>query len=330
MTLTLNHADWKELHEQAPITCPGGLVLDNFEKVTGVPEILGRGYNRAIDLLPGGWLSFLDFKVHQDFVVKVPVHDHPIQISIFPSGMLYFDEVHPNLGGDRSYFSGSGISPSVAEIHRAGEHLTCVNIEIDPDVFKALVTEQPHQSDALKPLFKREDWKESFYPIVTPAIRAIAQQMWNAPYRGDLKRLYLQAKVIELLVIYLDLISNNEEHTRVPGLKPDTIARLHHAKTILETRLDNPPSILELAQQVGVSDRTLLRGFKQLFGTTVIGYSMQQRLKRAEHLLRQGDRTVAEVARLMGYGHLGYFASAFKRQFGITPSDCLTGKKSIL
>jgi AraC-like DNA-binding protein len=80
-----------------------------------------------------------------------------------------------------------------------------------------------------------------------------------------------------------------------------------------------------------------LRGFKQLFGTTVIGYSMQQRLKRAERLLRQGDtaglqgkRTVTEVARLLGYGNLWYFTTVFKRQFGITPSECLAGKKSVL
>lgn len=336
MSLILNTSDWDELHEQAPITYPDGLVLDGFEELTGVPEILGRGYNRAIDLLPGVQLDFSDFSVSQDFVAKVPVHDHPIQIGIFLSGVLYFDEVHPNLGGDRSYFSGSGISPAVAEIHRAGEHLTGVNIEIDPDVFKALVTEQPHQSDALKPLFKGEDWKESFYPIVTPAIRAIAQQMWNAPYRGELKRLYLQAKVMELLVIYLDLITDNSEQTRVPGLKPETIACLHHAKEILDTRLENPPSILELARQVGVSDRTLQRGFPMLFNATVTGYLKQRRLEQAEKLLRQGateglrsNRTVVEVAMQVGYGHLGHFATAFKRQFGITPSQCLAGHKIV-
>jgi AraC-like DNA-binding protein len=329
MTLILNESDWDELHEYAPVTCPDGLVLDNFEELTGVPEILGHGYNLGIDLQPGLWLSFWDCKVHQDLVAKVPVHVHPIQIGVFLSGMLYFDEVHPNLGGDRSYFSGSGISPAVAEIHRAGEHLIGVNIEIDPNVFKALVTEQPHQSDALKPLFKGEDWKQSFYLTVTPTIRAIAQQMWDAPYRGDLKRLYLQAKVMELLVIYLDLISDHQAQTRITGLKSGTIAGLHHARDILDTQLDNPPSMLELARQVGVSDRTLQRGFQMLFNTTVTGYLKQRRLEQAEQFLRQGDRTVAEVAMQVGYGHLGHFATAFKRHYGITSSQCLAGKKGL-
>jgi AraC-like DNA-binding protein len=330
MTLILNESDWEELHQQAPITCPKNLILDEFEELTGVPEILGRGYNREMDLLPGVWLCFADAKFHQNWMEKTPSHDHPIQISIFPSGTLYFDEVHPNLGGGRSYFSGSGISPATAGKYWAGEHLTCVNIEIDPELFNSsFLTGQPRDSDALKSLFKGEDWKVSFYPTVTPAIRSITQQMWNAPYRGELKRLYLQAKVMELLVIYLDLISDNSEQSRIPGLKPETIDRLHHAKDILNTRLENPPSILELAQQVGVSDRTLQRGFQVLFNTTITGYLKLRRLEQAEQLLRQGNYTVAEVANLVGYGHLGHFATAFKRQFGITPSQCLTGQRLI-
>jgi len=330
MTLILNEFNWDELYEQTSITCPDSLILDEFEELTGIPKILGRGYSRGMELSPGVWLNFTDCEYHQDFIAQIPAHEHPIQITILPSG--YFDcDIHPKLGGSRSYFSGSGISPGYAESYRSGQQFTCINVEILPDVLDSfLMHNRQQRSDRVKQLFKEEDWKIAFYPTVTPAIRAIAQQMWNAPYRGELKRLYLQAKVIELLVIYLDWISDSSEQPRVPGLKLETIDRLHHAKTILETRLENPPSIVELAQQVGMSDRTLLRGFKQLFGTTVIGYSMQQRLKRAEHLLRQGDRTVAEVARLTGYGHLGYFASAFKRQFGITPSECLAGKKSIL
>jgi len=327
MTLILSEFDWDDLHEQAPITCPDGLVLDNFEELTGVPEILGCGCSRAIDLLPGMQLSFLNFKVYQDFVANIPVHDHPIQIGIFLSGILYFDEVHPNLGGDRSYFSGSGISPAVAEIHRAGEHLMGVNIEIDPGVFEALVMEQSPHSEVLKPLFKGEDWKESFYPIVTPAIRSIAQQMWNAPYRGELKRLYLQAKVMELLVIYLDLIADQPKQTPGSGLKPETIDRLHQAKEILTRQLANPPSLSELAQQVGVSDRTLQRGFREVFDTTVFGYLHTLRMEKAEQLLRNRQMRVSEVAHAVGYSHLGHFTEAFKRRFGITPKQCQKGEK---
>lgn len=328
MTLVLNESDWDELHQQAPITCPNPIALEDFEELIGMPEILGRGYNRILELSPGMWLNFSERQYTQDCIHKVSEHEHPIQISVFPSGRLYFNEVHPNLGGDRSYFSGSGMSPAVAEIYRAGEHLTCVNIEIDPHLFNSVLLSDQPSPETWKPLFKGEEWKVAFYPEVTPAIRAITQQMWHTPYCGSLKRLYLQAKVMELLVLYLDGIANPPASTAILSLKPDSVDYLHQAKAILDRRLADPPSVVELAQQVGVSQRTLQRGFQMLFQTTVTGYLRQQRLEQAKRLLRQGSHTVTEVGTLVGYGNMGHFAGAFKRQFGIPPSQCLASKLS--
>jgi AraC-like DNA-binding protein len=131
--------------------------------------------------------------------------------------------------------------------------------------------------------------------------------------------------------MHLDLIAEDGTRNQAAlGLKPKTIEQLHHAKAILSAQFVNPPALPELAQQVGLSHRTLQRGFQALFRTTIVGYLKQQRLQQAEQLLRQGNRSVAEVALLVGYGHLGHFATAFKRQFGITPSQCLAGKRVIL
>ena len=80
---------------------------------------------------------------------------------------------------------------------------------------------------------------------------------------------------------------------------------------------------------MGVSDRTLQRGFGRLFGTTVFGYLTDQRMKRAERWLREGNRTVLEVAIMTGYSNPTHFSVAFKRKFGISPSQCLLGKKSV-
>ncbi|AFY44064.1 helix-turn-helix transcriptional regulator [Nostoc sp. PCC 7107] len=331
MTLILSQSDFDELCQQAPKPQVQNLVLDSFERLEGVPEILGRGYNRSMKLSPGVWLDFLDCEYHQDLMVKTPAHDHRIQISIFLSGLLYFDNVHPNIGGTHSYFSGSGISPGYIEKCCAGERLTCVNVEIEPELLNSFLLEDGQYSpDIQNLLFKGEDWKISFYPTVKPAMRSLAQQIWNTPYRGSARRMYLQAKVFELVAMHLDWISTEQKPIHdTPGLKPETIARIHYAQEILTTQLEHPPSLSELAQQVGVSVRTLHRGFSAIFNTTVVGYLTQQRLQKAEMLLRQGDRQVSEVANLVGYGHLGNFAAAFKRQYGITPSQCLAGKKAV-
>ena len=63
-----------------------------------------------------------------------------------------------------------------------------------------------------------------------------------------------------------------------------------------------------------------------VFGVTPFAYLTQQRMNQAERLLRQPNRTVAEVANVVGYANPVQFAAAFKRQYGIIPSECLGGK----
>ncbi|NJL41180.1 MAG: helix-turn-helix transcriptional regulator [Leptolyngbyaceae cyanobacterium SM1_4_3] len=72
-----------------------------------------------------------------------------------------------------------------------------------------------------------------------------------------------------------------------------------------------------------MSKRTLQTGFRAVFGVTPFVYLTQQRMSHAKRLLQTADRTVAEVANLVGYANPAQFASAFKRQFGLSPSECL-------
>lgn len=52
-------------------------------------------------------------------------------------------------------------------------------------------------------------------------------------------------------------------------LKPESLERIQYAAEILRSHLENPPNQTVLAQQVGVSDRTLQKGFRAVFRMTV-------------------------------------------------------------
>lgn len=323
MPPTLNESNWQDLCNQTI----ANRVVDEFDTLSSLSTSLGQGYIRRITLANGIELSFSDRQYHQDFQRKVSAHNHPIQICILLSGLLGCS-IHPTLGNARGYFSGSGISPDYVETYKANQQVSFVDIEIQPEMLNSLfLNGQQRQCSPIQQLFKTEEWKTSFYPRVTAQMRSLIHQMWHVPYQGAAKQLYLQAKVFELLALHLDLLSDQPQASN-SGLKPDTIDRIHYAQQILTTQLENPPSLLALAQQVGISDRTLRRGFKELYGTTVIGYLKQQRMERAKELLQEGEWTVTEVARTVGYSHLGHFAAAFKHQFGITPRQCLAGKRT--
>lgn len=330
MTLILNHIDWDELQQQTFKPRDSTLILDEFEEYLELPEYLGRGYTREMELLPGVWLDWSDWKFHQNCRVKQPAHEHLVQQMVWLAvGEGCGNEICPSYRINRGYLSGSGISPGYTE--RYWQRQVWVNIELLPEVFAEFFVGLAGAKDTLlKVLLKQDRLKVSFFPPVTPTMRQVAQQIIDAPFRGEMRRLYLQEKVFELLSLQLEpLLADTRLCHPSPGHKPDTIARIYHAKEVLVSQLENPPSLPDLARQVGVSERTLYYCFREVFGTTVMGYLAGQRMHHAAQLLRAGHCTVAEAATWVGYNHLGHFAGRFKRQFGITPSQCLTGLKFV-
>lgn len=328
MTLTFTESDWNELWESSVPTQSTSSRLDEFETLERLPKELGTGVIRTFDLAPGMSLNLNDWEFQQDCNVKVATHDHAIQIGIYLSGVADTAGLHPTLGGSRSYFSGSGISPGYLECTYARQRVTCVNVELEPELLESTFGEIHPSVKSL--LFKGQDWKTSFYPTVTPAMRSLAQQIWNAPYCGAARQMYLYGKAWELLAMQIDAVTVDQATLEpVITLRPDTIDRLHHAKEILTQQVEHPPLLSEVARLVGVSDRTLRRGFQELFGVSPLGYLTQLRMLRARQLLQTGEWTVAQVARTVGYGSLGHFGTAFKRQFGISPGACLHEPRSL-
>jgi AraC-like DNA-binding protein len=80
---------------------------------------------------------------------------------------------------------------------------------------------------------------------------------------------------------------------------------------------------------VGLNDFKLKRGFRQVFDTTVFGYVRALRMEKARALLELGRLNVTQVASATGYSCFGHFSAAFKKRFGILPSDFKKTKGSV-
>jgi transcriptional regulator GlxA family with amidase domain len=101
-------------------------------------------------------------------------------------------------------------------------------------------------------------------------------------------------------------------------LSRDDRDRIVYAQELLQSNLQSPPSLITLARQVGLNDRKLKEGFRQVFNTTVFGYLTQQRLLQARVLLSQ-QQSIGVVSAAVGYSSPTAFSGAFRRQFGISP-----------
>lgn len=80
-------------------------------------------------------------------------------------------------------------------------------------------------------------------------------------------------------------------------------------------------SLDEASEIAGLSQPQFIRLFKQVAGMTFVAYMTHVRLSHAVQLLREGERTIAEVANEVGFSDQSYFDCRFKASFGTTPRD---------
>lgn len=223
--------------------------------------------------------------------------------------------------------------PNLKEIEQywAGDRWQMLKLMVDFDTIRKFVTKLNTVPKQLQALIENENPQRFHLTVgdITSQMQTIIQQICHHPYQGAIARMYLEGKVLELLAMQLAQLTESKPDAANSTLKPQSIDRIYQARDILATQLENPPLISELTQQVGLSESTLRRGFRELFNTTVIGYLTSLRMEQAELLLRERKISISEVANLMGYSNLSHFSAAFKRQFGITPSQCIAGKKPL-
>ena len=96
---------------------------------------------------------------------------------------------------------------------------------------------------------------------------------------------------------------------------------LQKALDIVEDNLTNDQFNVEmLSTEIGLSRRQLYHKIKALTDFTPTDFILNLRLKKAASLLSQKAGSVSEIAYAVGFSNLSYFARAFKKQFGSTPS----------
>ncbi|MEM7061660.1 MAG: AraC family transcriptional regulator [Cyanobacteria bacterium P01_B01_bin.77] len=222
------------------------------------------------------------------------------------------------------YLESNGIgSKSMADYSEA-EPYSVLEIAVQPEMLLSFVgSPQGELPNNLQHLIKHSN--EENYDRegdIQPMMANVLQQIIHCPYQGMIKRMYLESKVIELMVLVLDHeITLQRGEAKKSRLKPEQIERIHYAKEILLQDLSTPPSLVELAHRAGLNDFLLKRGFRQVFGKTVFGELRSHRLELAKQQLAEQNTSVTEVARQVGYGSGTAFARSFRREFGISPKE---------
>jgi AraC family transcriptional activator of pyochelin receptor len=148
----------------------------------------------------------------------------------------------------------------------------------------------------------------------------IIKSILHCDYPPDLKRMFLLAKTIELLVLQAKSFAHALEQEAFIKTDYDK-QRITFVKEVLLKNMQTPPSLPQLALMAGVNEYKLKKGFRELFGNSVFGYLSDLRLNNGRQQLSEKNKSVSEIAFELGYSSVQHFSTAFKNKFGYSPKN---------
>ncbi|MED5816190.1 AraC family transcriptional regulator [Mycolicibacterium sp. 050232] len=95
---------------------------------------------------------------------------------------------------------------------------------------------------------------------------------------------------------------------------------LLRAKDLADARYADPITVDDLAAAAGLSRAHFSRMFTRTFGESPRAYLQSRRLERAAALLRNTDRSVADICVMVGLHSVGSFTTNFARVYGNPPA----------
>ena len=184
----------------------------------------------------------------------------------------------------------------------------------------------------------RYDEKTSHIPIIMLTAKAGLDDKIEGLETGIDSYLTKPFSAKELKVQIKNLIIQRKElrkrFRKATIIKPSEVTTVSVDKEFLEKTIkiieahfeDEQFSVDKLAREVSMSISQLNRKLNALINQPAGQLMRSLRLQRAADLLKQKAGNVAEVCYMVGFSDQAYFSRAFKKQFGISPSEFIKSK----
>ena len=216
-------------------------------------------------------------------------------------------------------WAGAAPRGSVSEFNLPAHGFRTVSLRFSPDAIGDLLDRHEVGASGLLSGIARITKDEIAFArlaaLDSSSVRLI-DAMFTTPFSGPARRLHLESCALGLLASQI----HADDRSRTARYDMAGDRQLRRARDLLDENLETPPSILQLARIVGINDFKLKRDFKAAFGTTIFGYVRQRRMERAAAQLHAGS-SVGAAAHLAGYVCPRCFSDAFRRHFGVLPSE---------
>jgi AraC-like DNA-binding protein len=203
---------------------------------------------------------------------------------------------------------------------KESSHYTMLDIQFTPAYLERFAQNYPMLAD----LLTRE--KRGAAGMLTPTHTAmttrmddIVLDMLRSEFKGDMKTIFLQNRVEDLLIHVLQRLGSDKKVMDNIQLSPQDMEKIRHARDYILFNIDKPGSLEDIARVIGMNEFKLKKGFKQLYNTTLFDFLLDVRIDKARLLLMETNMSLYEVAIATGYKSVPAFTTAFRKKTGYSP-----------
>ncbi len=194
-----------------------------------------------------------------------------------------------------------------------------VNISISPDWLVRQLADGPGDaaiSTFLNGPVQIRCWQPSKRALV------LAEQIIDPPDGLKiLRNIHVESRALDIMGEALEsLLPGINEGPGMPDVPAGQISA-QHIRDYLERNLHRSLTLAGIAKELGLGVTNLQDRFKAVYDLTVMDYVRERRLGVARDAMERDGLTIAQAAHLAGYNSPANFATAFKRVFGISPSN---------
>ncbi|TDS64279.1 AraC-like DNA-binding protein [Myroides indicus] len=154
---------------------------------------------------------------------------------------------------------------------------------------------------------------------ITICMDLLLQKFINNKKEGVLRAIYFDSMILELMLLQLEQIQQHHCSLQCTQKKLH-IDKMYKAKEILIQNYKKPPTLKQLAIELGTNDCTLKIEFKKVFGVSAYAFLSDYKMGIAKDYLLENRLSIAEISENLGYKNATHFTAAFKKYHEITPS----------
>lgn len=140
-----------------------------------------------------------------------------------------------------------------------------------------------------------------------------------------LQNLYYDGRILNLLESFLkDILTKEDAESPYLFASYEDIRMLQLAEQYINDHLMKPFAGVEVLSRISCMSRTkFINLFQKVYGISSFEYSQKKRLAIAYEYMKTGKHNVSDTAQIIGYTGVNNFAVAFKKEFGLLPSELI-------